>query len=512
MRYPKTNRAVVVLLFVILLIGCGGLIVLSAPAAAQRPGSPLRLRLKVEHTKLSSGETINIWADFLDGDYKQVTNDGTRFVKFEIAGPSGATGSISPSQPVTVKPGEISAFAKFTPGQPGRVLIRASSEGLDSDETFLLVTKPAASFLTHVLGLFETVAYAQDSEEFGFLPSEPIKTQAGSQAKFQIGFSGTLPADSTIRISTDPPATINYEGQDSGRSIEIAAQEIESDKDGGMSDSIIITSEKVGEIKVRAAVRPSGPKATATAIFSAPSPSRIIFDDDLRDIPSTQTVIPISIHLADDKGRPIQSDGTRNVAFKRASEDDPVEFESQSVVFLPNQQSAGTMLHLKALPRENRLKLLAVSQGGDWIKGEKTIFFKGPIEVMLYWLVLAALAGGLTGGVVRHIPKDYKLKRVLPKWTGKCWDLGLLGRIAGSVVCGLFLYLAIKLGLSRMIGSPVLPAGLDLGTKLVAFFFGGIGGFAGTVVFDRLVSWCLPSPQSVKKAVLSSVAKQPART
>jgi hypothetical protein len=90
--------------------------------------------------------------------------------------------------------------------------------------------------------------------------------------------------------------------------------------------------------------------------------------------------------------------------------------------------------------------------------------------------------------------------------------LGLLGRIAGSVVCGLFLYLAIKLGLSRVIGSPVLPAGLDLGTKLVAFFFGGIGGFAGTVVFDRMVSWCLPSPQSVKKAALHSGAKQLART
>jgi hypothetical protein len=509
MRYPKTHRSVVVLLFVILLIGCGGLIVLSAPAAAQRPGgSPLRLRLKVERTSLSEGTTMNVWADFLDGNYNQVLNDGTRAVKFEI-GESRGAGSISPPQPVTVKPGEKSAFAKFTSERAGRILIRASSVGLDSDETFVLITPKPASFLTQILGLFEPVAYAQDSEEFGFLPTKPTKTQIGSQAKFQISFPGTLPADSRIRISTNPPATINYDGKDFDGFKDITV----NGKDGGVSSDIYITSEEVGEVKVLAAVQPDGPKARATATFSAISPHRIIFDGDLRDIPSTQTAIPISIHLADEKGRPIQSDVTRSITLTPANENEQVKFESQSVVFSPNQQSAGTMLHLKAVPRGNQLTLLAVSQGDNvWITGEKTIFFKGPIEVMLYWLVLAALAGGLTGGVVRHIPKDYKLKRVLPKWTGECWDLGLVGRIAGSVVCGLFLYLAIKLGLSRMIGSPVLPAGIDLGATWVAFFFGGIGGFAGTVVFDRLVSGCLPGPQSAKKAAVPPGAKQLART
>jgi hypothetical protein len=61
----------------------------------------------------------------------------------------------------------------------------------------------------------------------------------------------------------------------------------------------------------------------------------------------------------------------------------------------------------------------------------------------------------------------------------------------------------MKFGLARMIGSPVLSDSLDLGTRTVAFFFGGIGGFAGTIVFDRLVSWCLPAP---KKEMLSPTA------
>jgi hypothetical protein len=483
-------------------------------AALPAVAGPLRLRLKVERTTLSEGQSINIWVDFLDGDYNQVHNDGRRVVKFEIAESGrGGSGSFSPPED-TVEPGERSAFAKFNSGRAGRVLIRASSTGLDSDETFVLVTPKPASFLTQIFGLFETVAYAQDSEEFVFLPTKPIKIQVGSRTKFQFCFPGTLPVDSKVRIYTKPPATINYDDQTSDGFMDITVNEkTTAGKDGGVSRDIYITSEEVGQVEVSAVVHPAGPRASATATFSAISPDRIIFDGDLRDIPSTQTAIPISISLADEKGHPIQSDVTRTITLTPANENDQVKFESQSMTLLPKQKSAGTILHLKALPRGNKLMLLAVSQGENgWIKGEKTIFFNGPIEVMLYWLVLAALAGGLTGGLVRHIPKDYKLKRVLPKWTGNCWDLGLVGRIVGSVICGLFLYLALKLGLSRALGSPVLPAGIDLGTKLAAFFFGGVGGFAGILVFDRLVSWCLPGSRSVKAAVLPSGAKQPART
>jgi len=98
------------------------------------------------------------------------------------------------------------------------------------------------------------------------------------------------------------------------------------------------------------------------------------------------------------------------------------------------------------------------------------------------------------GGVVRHISKDYKLERVLPLRTSNGWELGLVGRVGCSIVCGLFLYLTLKLGLSGML-SWQLPAGLDVGTKLLAFFFGGIGGFAGTVVFDRLAGYLKLQPQ-----------------
>jgi hypothetical protein len=72
-------------------------------------------------------------------------------------------------------------------------------------------------------------------------------------------------------------------------------------------------------------------------------------------------------------------------------------------------------------------------------------------------------------------------------------------RIAGSVVSGLFLYLTIKLGLAQLFGLAALPAALDPDSKLVAFFFAGLGGFAGLVVMHRLVGKLFKSSQTRKE-------------
>ena len=127
MHNPHPNHSFSILVSIFLLMVCGGLFSIAAPTGAHaNGGAPLRLRLKVQKTTLRSDQSISIWADFLDGDYNQVENDATRVVEFSVAGPRGASGSISPQQ-VKVKPGERSAFASFNPEQAGRVLIKAQS-------------------------------------------------------------------------------------------------------------------------------------------------------------------------------------------------------------------------------------------------------------------------------------------------------------------------------------------------------------------------------------------------
>lgn len=108
-----------------------------------------------------------------------------------------------------------------------------------------------------------------------------------------------------------------------------------------------------------------------------------------------------------------------------------------------------------------------------------------------YWLAMFALLGGLVGGIARQIHRDKKFGRILPRWHRNHWDMGFVGRLAGSLAGALFFYWTFKLGLSQALGTRVLPVTLDLGTQTVAFFLGGIGGFAGTYVLEKLTGWFL---------------------
>ena len=129
---------------------------------------------------------------------------------------------------------------------------------------------------------------------------------------------------------------------------------------------------------------------------------------------------------------------------------------------------------------------------------EGLIGFTRPVELViaLYWLVLSALGGGLLGGIIRHFHANgYTIPRLLPCWTGQCWDLGFVGKLVGSIVGGLILYLLVKFGLYRALGALPLPDALDSGTRLFAFLFGVVGGYAGIYLFDWLISKFLPSTQ-----------------
>lgn len=109
-----------------------------------------------------------------------------------------------------------------------------------------------------------------------------------------------------------------------------------------------------------------------------------------------------------------------------------------------------------------------------------------------YWLAMFALFGGLVGGIGRQLHKHKKFRRILPRWNGKYWDLGFLRRLGTSLIGGLFFYWALKFGLSQAFGGPMLPGNIDLGTQTAAIFFGGIGGYSGTYVLEKLNRFLIP--------------------
>jgi len=217
MKFPIVNRFLKASLLILVLTCFIGLITSSPTTTVAShvtgPG-PLRLGLTVTTNTLRPGQTAKISAQFLDGNYKPVTNDGTRLVEFELL--PFEPGSLSQRQ-VRVGAGAQAAETMFTARQSGKVVINARAEGLDPARVILMVTRPAASYVSQ---LFETVAYAQDFEGFGIdWASDPAqKPQANgiSKAKFQVYFMKEPPAGTRVRVRVDAPAQIIYDGQNSG--------------------------------------------------------------------------------------------------------------------------------------------------------------------------------------------------------------------------------------------------------------------------------------------------------
>ena len=586
MYFPNTNRSLSILFLVMVLIGCGGLIVLSAPAPkAEQPaaGGPVRLRLKVDLTTFRKDQATKMWVEFLDGDYNKVANDGTRDVKFEVE-PRGS-GSFSPSPTVTVKPGEWSSappYTTFSPGREGRVLIRVSSAGLDSDQTFLLVTKPAASFLSQILGMFEPVAYADNPIKV--LPTSAngtFSTSVGSRVEFQLDF-GSAKAGTKIRIFTNPPAMIiDEENQaDDPKKEHAGEMYLTLGKNGGYSKPLSVTSGKEGEVKVLAEVLDNGPQASAIATFTPRRPRFIRFSDDSKNITADDTAFPVSVHLADGNGKFIESDRTRKITFSTANGEGVVNFRPDHLELKPNEGPKSVMVLLNKRLAGKELKLLAECPEDRSLEPRPTsVFIHSPLQSLrlqperrevkrgstdseftisllnedgkpsfadenrtinltvtdgslsqpqvtilknqdsakvqyfpslatgkvvlraesvglreaeteivlitpLSWLLLAALGGGLIGGVARHLPKGDGLGKYVPIF--KRGSQSLAVNILGSLIAGFIFYVAIKLGFSRALGF-VLPASLDVGTGLAACFLASVGGYMGVGrVFDGI--------------------------
>ena len=577
MRCPQTIRPVSVLFLLIFLVACGALFALAAPAApdsAAGGGAPARLRLRVKNSSPRAREATSVWVEFLDRKYVQVRNDSKRVIKF-IAAPRG-TGSFSPQQ-VTVGAGEWSAGTSFSGSAPGKVVVTASSEALDSDQTVVLVTRQASSFLSQ---LFETTAYAQQ-DLFELTPTRD-EMPAKSRAKFELSWLPAPSVESPVKITTYPPATIHYKEKSFEGFADITLPAT------GKSEEIYISSQSEMTVQVTATMAGTARRTSAIASFVRPLPEKIVFVDEPQEIPPDLNVIPLTVQVADRGLSPVNSDQERTFYFRKGSDAYQVDFDPPKLVVAANQSAARTWVHWKEMPASGQLTVYAESPGLGFDKKTITIrrqiaglringpspvtiggagaefnvelldennrlvstdkerivnltatsgtFTPNPLIIpsgknmakvrytssgsaakaqidahseginsgskeiglvtALYWLVTFALLGGLIGGVVRHISKEgYKLPRILPCWTGECWDLGLVGKLAVSIVGGLILYLIVKLGFYRAIGSVPLPEALDIGTKLVAFFFGVIGGFAGIYVLDWIVSKFVPGAQ-----------------
>jgi hypothetical protein len=541
--------------------------------------SPQRLRIHVEQRKLGPGQETKVVVEFLDMNYNQVANDTKREIVIgQLSAGSSKTGGgdIKPDR-LWIGPGEKAGYATFVSHHSGRVFITAESKGLESARTLVLITEQSASLLSR---LFETVAYAETEEPFAISPDEDAASANNSDpAIFQISFLKDVPAGTTLRISTSVnKGKIVYRGEVRGSS----AAEIKLDSETSVTDDIQIFSTTPGEGYVYVNVDGLF-SARAKVRFDKPRPSKILFDDVPKMIPSDAAQVCVMARLYDESTVLVKADQDRIIHFRAAKDSDKISFDPESVKIPEGQNFAETRVKLTNLPSGNRISIIAsadpgiqsaeksipiqsfvqkllvtgprevkrgqeveftvqlakqdgahceadldrtidVSIDGGTLAKTQLIIPKGqrqgsikytaptetgsyiftafssdmekssfPVTVVYpaYLLILLSLFGSFVGGVARQV-QDTSCKRIAPGLFYRQWDVGLPGWLVGSLVGGLFFYWAFKLGFGGAVSSATLPATLDLGSKTTAFFFGGIGGFAGTVVLDLLASWFMP--------------------
>jgi len=579
-----------------LLLGVSVLFALSTSTSAQYAqkgvSGPQRLRVKVETNTLRSGQATKVLVEFLDRNYQQVPNDVPRVIQLtqnSAGSKDTGSGQLNPGQ-VKIARGAWSAEASFVSRQPGKLLIVATSQGLDPAQVLVMVTR-SSSWLS---SLFETVAYAEEGIEL--LPKDllPVTANNTSPAFFFVSLPDTPTNPVTVRVLTKPAGRLIYQNKET-----FAFVDIQLDKAKAVSDQIGVIFGTAQLVSIEAWVLPRGTRDSTQVQFVSPRPRRILFDTEPSSISSYQRNVPISVQLGDGDGLPVQPDREQQINLNSASDSEFISFEPAAVFVSPTQSSAQAMMRLKDLPEGNELKILAMSNGLS--PGEKKILIESPIEQLLvsgpteidrngvesqftirladkngkarkadwnrkidlrvdggalaknqivipkgeesivvkytspsavgryiltanssgitegkqsitivtpmYWLIIAALFGGVIGGFVRHLTKDFKLEKVVPTYKDGNLELGLLGHVASSLVCGMVFFLVFKFGLSKAFGPAVLPPSVELGTRTVALLFGVIGGFAGTVVLDKLVDYFLPT-----KSQESAIAEKPTGT
>ena len=342
MTHLLMKHSLKALFLLILLISCLGPASRSArmsSAAVQK--SPFRLRLKVENNTVIVGQPTQISALFLDPDYVEVPNDGTREIEFRAAATSTSGGAFSQDK-VTVRPGEKSAPVKFTARQAGKIIISAHTAGLASAQTVLLARPQPGSYLSQLSEWFEPVAYAESPLGLDVtVNNNDMPANGDAKASFQVSYLGTLETDLTVMIKVPAPAALVSAG---GKHLGVT--NITLQKQNPVSDPIDVVSKTAGPVIVEVlSVLEKNKRATLN--FTAPRPKFLQFKDDVKEIEPYGSTALIHVYVTDGSGKEVPLEGKHQIKLSSSA---PITFDKETVELTPDQGSAESRIRLTGLP------------------------------------------------------------------------------------------------------------------------------------------------------------------
>jgi hypothetical protein len=467
---------------------------LTIRAAATAPQYPFRLRLSVRTNTITAGDRIPLIIEFLDRDYQQISNDRGRLVSFtQNPITTAAAGEILPN-PLPV-PGNArsSSQATFQGRHPGKLSIRAECEGLQPYEIIVSIHAASVSALSRLLDF--TVHAQGDVTEppFHFCRKDlqPAPANGKSPVTLQVCLKDLPTEELRVRVETEPGCQVSYKN----KSTRTGVLEFILDRGDDLSDEIDLTSSEPRTFNVQAYVmgKKDSLRDNIPVRFLPRSPASIILDG-LEEVTSVDSTVLLTVGFADDAGTPIrQLDCPHTIEISAGSHPELMDLSAKTLVLTPDRSTDVSPVGIKGFPENKELDLLAQDKDHP-LKGMKTIKLNGPLPGITLLLLFLAGAGGIVGGVTRHVFKSHS-KSFLPKRVNGHLKLGFIGNLPFSSLFGAILFLAIRLGGTGIGGGVALNNLTRSDSMIFACFFGVLGGFAGILVLDRLVGRLLPHQQ-----------------
>jgi Protein of unknown function (DUF642) len=181
--------------------------------------------------------------------------------------------------------------------------------------------------------------------------------------------------------------------------------------------------------------------------------------------------IPFTVVLTDKRGTPVSENTAKNV-----------ELTANGVGLLDRQDgwfAPGQCARRDEISAVHAGESTIVASLGSVAKKQRIVKFDVAWTAVLY---LSILAGGVLGTLVRWFTKTEEIS----KWSW--WKFSLF--FAVGIIAGFFLFLAYDASLLRWLA----PGGWEMG-----WILGGVGGFLGANVFERLADLVVPIKDKTDK-------------
>lgn len=456
------------------------LVVLPALAIAE----PARLRLTLEQTTVAVGNSAPVTLEFLDQSFEPTANDRDRVIELDVRATDGSVrsqGEISPST-LVISGGERSfPGIRFTPAESGRVIIRATSDGLARAETLATVVFERSSRLGNFL---VPEAHAQPDRAFQLEPPspDPIPLNQTSTANLWIALNLSAAERLTWKIETTPAVAIRYNGEEKAGFAHVSI-----DKGMLSAEFQLLQPSKPSSVNVCARLLPEGPEEHVDVEFVAAEPTRISFRNAPYTAAPYERIVPLEIGLVDQGERYLEVLGSAHLI-----ELDPSARLSRGQLKLdPDSPTGHVEVRLAPIRLGGELQLVARDKTNHLSPGKASL----QVAATLLALLFIASGGGFLGGLARHV-YHVRSSDLLPKRVRGELRPGLVVNGLFGILFGVVFFLSIHLGILPAWEPAILSEIVTRETSAFGFVLGVVGGFAGVLVLERLARHLLNTPSS----------------